>query len=408
MPAPTPARTPARTPPATGPDRTDAPPPAGPSADQDAALTEAVTRWFARHARPLPWRRDPRDPWLTLMSEVMLQQTQAARVAERFERFARRYPTPQAMARLGLADVLARWSGLGYYRRARLLHECACAIVQRHGGTVPSDPAALADLPGIGRYTAGAVLAIAFGLPQPLVDGNVMRVLLRLHGDDRPPERPEVRRWAWSRAEALACAARDVAAFSEGLMELGATVCTPRSPACLRCPLADRCRARAMHATDRIPRPRTRPARSALALTAVVVHDEQGRVLLERRPAQGLWAGLWQPPCVEHTGTTPIGRLRALHALGLAQAVAVRPPSAAFTFATTHRQGVRTGLEGLGQGPRQGPERPAEAGRLGVVVHPGRPRLAGPGFGPAQDARGDPATIGEQRRAAAWAHTVSR
>lgn len=305
---------------------------------EDRAISRAIARWFDANARSLPWRLSPRDPWLSLMSEIMLQQTQVARVAEKFGAFAKRFPTPAAMARASVDDVLAMWSGLGYYRRARMLHACASAIVDQHEGKVPKDAQQLHALPGVGRYTAGAVASIAFGRPEPLVDGNVSRVLLRLHGVDQPADGPGVQAWAWERATDLARAADGcVAGYSEGVMELGATVCTPRAPSCNACPASRHCRAHQLGIADRIPRPKSRAARKPLAISAVVVVDRRGRILLEPRPAGGLWGGLWQPPCVERQAATPPRLTKTLETLGFAGRVEVRGRSVGFEFATTHR-----------------------------------------------------------------------
>ncbi|MEO1278182.1 MAG: NUDIX domain-containing protein [Planctomycetota bacterium] len=307
------------------------------SASGDRAIADAIARWFAQNMRVLPWRLEPRDPWLSLMSEILLQQTQVARVAERFGAFAERFPTPAAMAARPIDDVLKLWSGLGYYRRARLLHSCAQAIVERHGGRVPDNAEELRALPGVGRYTAGAVASIAFNRREALVDGNVSRVLLRVHGVDRAVDGPGVQPWAWERAEDLANAATDVARYSEGIMELGATVCTPKAPRCDACPVHSRCRARTNGLVDRIPRPKSRPERTPLAITAVVVVDAKERVLLERRPDKGLWSGLWQPPCVERDAAAPLSLAKSLARLGMDSAVRVDGGSTVFDFATTHR-----------------------------------------------------------------------
>ncbi|UYV12600.1 MAG: A/G-specific adenine glycosylase [Phycisphaera sp.] len=305
---------------------------------KDRVISRAIAQWFEANARPLPWRLSPRDPWLSLMSEIMLQQTQVARVAERFDAFSARFPTPAAMARASVDDVLAMWSGLGYYRRARMLHACASAIVERHAGSVPDDVDQLHALPGVGRYTAGAVASIAFDKPEPLVDGNVSRVLLRLHGVDQPADGSGVQAWAWERATDLARASSDhVASYSEGVMELGATVCTPRAPSCNACPASKHCRAHELGITDRIPRPKSRVARKPLAISAVVVVDRRGRVLLEPRPAGGLWGGLWQPPCVERHAATHPRLAKTLETLGFDGRVDVRGRSVGFEFATTHR-----------------------------------------------------------------------
>ena len=350
---------------------------------RDRALARSIGRWFRDNARELPWRTDPRDPWLSLISEIMLQQTQATRVAERFNTFAERFPTPAAMASRPIDDVLALWSGLGYYRRARSLHACALAIVHNHEGVVPPDAKTLQELPGVGRYTAGAVASIAFGASEPLVDGNVSRVLLRIHGLERAADEAGVQAWAWRRAADLAEAAPDVPAYSEGIMELGATVCTPRAPGCERCPVRTHCAAHAEGAVERIPKPKSRAKRTPLSVTAFVVTDGAGRVLLEQRPSTGLWAGLWQPPCVERASATPVGKRAALESLGLSSSVQPSTRSSTFGFATTHRQvTVRvwpavTGEPGLAHKTRaaQGPP---------VLRWFARNQLASLGFGSAQ------------------------
>lgn len=310
----------------------------------DRWLTRSIARWFAANARDLPWRTEPRDPWLSLMSEIMLQQTQVARVAERFHTFAERFPTPRAMADASVDDVLALWSGLGYYRRARLLHACATAIVERHNATVPASAEALHDLPGVGRYTAGAVASIAFGLEAPIVDGNVARVLLRVHGIEAAADGPGVQAWAWSRASELArAAAGSVGPASEGIMELGATVCTPASSRCDACPIRARCVAHDRGIVDRIPKPKTRAKRQPLSISALVVTDRRGRVLLEQRPSGGLWGGLWQPPSVERAVARPVSVQAMLESLGLLDEVESPTSHGQFGFATTHRN-IRVGV----------------------------------------------------------------
>ena len=214
----------------------------------------------------------------------MLQQTQVSRVLEKFGPFIVRFPTIGALAAATEDDVLAAWSGLGYYRRARLLHAAARGIVADFEGTVPRDTPALMTIPGIGRYTAGAISSIVFGRNAPIVDGNVTRVLLRLDGVMARHGSKEAADYAWPRAETLAGAAHGlgvIAAFNEGLMELGATVCTPRNPACGVCPLRAHCRARKWGTQEEIPLPKKAPARLAVVHTALLVKDEGERVLLE-------------------------------------------------------------------------------------------------------------------------------
>ncbi len=274
-----------------------------------ARVVRAVAAWFRVHARPLPWRTTPRDPYAALVSEAMLQQTQVSRVVEHYGRFMTRFPTLAALAAADERDVLALWSGLGYYRRARSLHAAAREIVVRFGGEVPREASELATLPGIGRYTAGSIASIVFDRPAPIVDGNVLRVLLRVNGRDLNPTAAATAAWAWGEATHLAEAAHArgaglAGACNEGLMELGATVCVPPpgQPRCEACPLREVCGARAKGTQGRIPRAKAVRAPITVRCAAVVITDPRGRVLLEQRSQQGMWAGMWQCPTLERTG----------------------------------------------------------------------------------------------------------
>ncbi len=292
----------------------------------DGKIIPALCAWFRRHARDLPWRRviprtGRRDPYASLVSELMLQQTQVSRVVGKFGEFMRAFPTVEALAEASEHDVLALWSGLGYYRRARLLHACARAVVADHAGVVPGDAATLRTLPGVGRYTAGAIASMVFDRPEPLVDGNVSRVLLRIAGKDLPS--PDAPAWAWSRAEGLLagfrwakCRTASPGEFNEAMMELGATVCTPDRPRCRSCPVRGLCRAAAKGTQDAIPRPKVSPERRGMHVACVVVRDSKGRVLMEQRPPDGLWAGLWQPPAMEGARPIPASTLAAGLELG--------------------------------------------------------------------------------------------
>ncbi len=233
----------------------------------------------------------------------MLQQTQVARVLEKYDGFIARFPTVRALARAEEQNVLAAWSGLGYYRRARNLQAAARAIVERHQGRVPDDTAELRDLPGIGRYTAGALASIVFGRAEPIVDGNVRRVLLRIEGKEIPEKQADA--WAWERAGELVVQASDPAAFNEGLMELGATICLPKGPRCSACPVQDVCGANALGLQGVIPAPKRRPVVTITHHAVAVIRDGRGRLLVERRPERGLWAGLWQGPALESDARTP-------------------------------------------------------------------------------------------------------
>lgn len=304
----------------------------------DRAIAQAVSFWFDRAARDLPWRREPaggRDPYRVLVSELMLQQTQASRVAERYDGFLAKFPDVRTLASADVAEVLAAWSGLGYYRRARHLQAAARAIANEHAGRFPRDAKSLAKLPGVGPYTAGAVASIAHGLPEPIVDGNVARVLLRFHGRGEPAADRGVQRWAWSRAHELVHSADRPGVFNEGLMELGATVCTPRSPRCEACPLAGGCVARETGRQGEIPPPSARAERRPLFLGVVLAIDGRGRRLVERRPERGLWGGLWQAPSLERDDRAPT---RGELAEGLGIGIAGARPIDRFDFLTTHRE----------------------------------------------------------------------
>lgn len=298
-------------------------------------MTDALRRarlidWYAAGHRDLPWRRT-RDPWAIWVSEIMLQQTRAASVVPYFTRFMARFPTPAALASAPLDDLLALWAGLGYYTRARNLHLAAQQVVERHGGAVPDDPSAFAALAGVGPYTAGAVQSIAFGHPEPVLDGNVIRVLSRWDRLDAEPRGPAAQRVLWARARALADGPLP-GTLNQALMELGATVCTPRAPACLLCPVLAGCAAAAAGDAEAFPRksaPKTRPGETFTA-ALVIANDDAASpcVWLARRPDTGLLAGLWELPMVP--GVEPV----ALEALGLRAEGEGRRISHAFTHRT--------------------------------------------------------------------------
>lgn len=292
------------------------------------AVSRALEAWFPAAARPLPWRA-ARSGYAALVSELMLQQTQVSRVVDAFARFMVRFPTPAALASAPEHEVLAAWQGLGYYRRARLLHAAARAICERHAGEVPRTAAELQSLPGIGRYTAGAIASIVHGERVPIVDGNVLRVVARLAAHPAQAGNTADDRWAWREADALVATAAEPGVLNEALMELGATVCTPAAPRCALCPLASGCRARIEGSSDRIPLPRKAAARRTVHWHSLVDLDAAG-VVLERRPVRGLWAGMLQPPTVE--ADAPVSPEDLASAWG----TAVREVGA-FTHATSHR-----------------------------------------------------------------------
>lgn len=258
-----------------------------------ADVRDRLLAWFDAGHRDLPWRRT-RDPYRILVAEILLQRTRVVSGTPYYDRFLARFPEVRALASAPEEDVLRAWEGLGFYRRARLLHAAAKAIVQDHGGDVPSDPAVLASLPGIGPYTAGAVASIAFGRPVPAVDGNVTRVLARLYRIEGDLARGRGRARLGSIASSLVPADRP-GAFNQALMELGATVCTPATPSCDLCPLRDLCLARRAGVQESLP---SLPPLKAPRLVAVAfgIVEAGQRVLLVKRPSTGLLAGLWSLP----------------------------------------------------------------------------------------------------------------
>ncbi|HEY3494507.1 MAG TPA: A/G-specific adenine glycosylase [Polyangiaceae bacterium] len=264
---------------------------------RSARLREKLLAFYDRNRRELPWR-ESRDPYAVWVSEVMLQQTRVETVLRYFTPWMRRFPDIVTLARADEADVLHAWQGLGYYSRARRLQAAARAVVERHDGRLPRDAALLLALPGVGAYSAGAIASIAFGLREPIVDGNVVRVLTRLFGLTGDPTRAPLKQRLWELARELVPAERP-GDFNQALMELGATLCTPRSPACAICPVSQGCTARAQGMTDRLPELPERAAPTQVRASAAVVR-ERGRVLVVKQPADAArWAGLWTFPQVE-------------------------------------------------------------------------------------------------------------
>lgn len=285
------------------------------SAGSAADFAQAVLDWFDRHGRKdLPWQRDP-SPYRVWVSEIMLQQTQVAVVVPYFERFMARFPRLADLADAPQEAVLALWSGLGYYARARNLQRAAMLVRERHGGVFPADFAAASDLPGIGRSTAGAILSLALGQRHPILDGNVKRVLARCFGVEGWPGQSAVQAELWALAERLTPAER-VGPYNQAMMDLGATLCTRARPACARCPLNQRCVAFAQGRQRELPQgrpPKRIPERETLMILA---RAPGGEILLERRPPAGIWGGLWSLPetapgtdpadwCRERLGRTP-------------------------------------------------------------------------------------------------------
>ena len=261
-------------------------------------FAERLLTWFERHGRKsLPWQQNP-SPYRVWVSEVMLQQTQVVTVIPYFERFMARFPTVQSLAEAPLDEVLHLWTGLGYYARARNLHACAKDLATQHGGEFPNDIDVLTALPGIGRSTAGAILALARGQRHPVLDGNVKRVLARVFGIEGDPGTASVLKALWLQADRCTPHER-LGAYTQAIMDLGATVCTRSRPACSVCPMSAVCVAARDDRQAELPgrkQRRLRKAREATLLIAETGTQTTFAVLLERRPAPGVWGGLWSPP----------------------------------------------------------------------------------------------------------------
>jgi A/G-specific adenine glycosylase len=257
-------------------------------------IQAALLEWFSRHGRRMPFR-DTRDPYAVWISEIMLQQTTVAAVLPYWQRFMRRFPTVQALAAAPLEDVLHAWAGLGYYSRARNLHAAARRIMERHDAHFPSGLADILALPGVGRYTAGAIASIALGQDAPVVDANVARVLSRLELIGGDPKTGPAQRALWRAAEDLLPPGR-AREWNLALFDLGATVCLPVNPQCLICPVRPGCAAFRAGRQNEFPQ-RTRPApMTPQTDVAAVLRDDEGRVLMVRRPDKGVWAGMWELP----------------------------------------------------------------------------------------------------------------
>jgi len=253
----------------------------------------ALLAWYAQNARNLPWRNHP-DPYAIWVSEIMLQQTRVESVIPYFQRWLEKFPDFSTLAQASQQDVLSLWEGLGYYSRARNMHRAAQVIMKEWNGQLPHDPQALAKLPGIGRYTAGAIASIAFGQDAPALDGNIRRVLARLFDVSEPASSLEGKKRLWELA-ATHLPPGQASAYNQALMDLGATICTPHAPACALCPLAEMCLARAAGIQEERP---VRAARASIphwTVTAAVIR-RNGQVLIAQRPNNGLLGGLWEFP----------------------------------------------------------------------------------------------------------------
>jgi A/G-specific adenine glycosylase len=307
-------------------------------------FSKRLIAWHRRHGRhDLPWQRT-RDPYAIWLSEVMLQQTQVGTVIPYFERFCARFPDVTSLARASLEDVLRLWAGLGYYSRARNLHRASRAIVDEHGGVFPEQRIALQTLPGVGRSTAAAIAAFAFGAREAILDGNVKRVLARHFAVGGFTGDKAIENVLWSLAESLV-PERGVETYTQALMDLGATVCTRASPGCGHCPFASSCVALARGSVADYParRPRrTTPVRSVVML--LLVRD--GKILLEQRPPSGIWGGLWSLPEMPAEGEIP-AHCAAYLGCEVGTPVALQPLRHGFTHFTLDIQPCRCDVHRL-------------------------------------------------------------
>ncbi|BAT68440.1 A/G-specific adenine glycosylase [Pseudomonas aeruginosa] len=276
----------------------------------------AVLDWYDRHGRKdLPWQQGI-TPYRVWVSEIMLQQTQVSTVLGYFDRFMAALPDVEALAAAAEDEVLHLWTGLGYYSRARNLHKTAQIVVERHAGEFPRDVEQLAELPGIGRSTAGAIASLSMGLRAPILDGNVKRVLARYLAQDGYPGEPKVARALWEAAERFTPHAR-VNHYTQAMMDLGATLCTRSKPSCLLCPLVSGCRAHLLGREADYPQPKPRKALPQKRTLMPILANRDGAILLYRRPSSGLWGGLWSLPELDDLdGLEP---LAARHSLALGE-----------------------------------------------------------------------------------------
>ncbi len=305
-------------------------------------IAAALLAWIdGGNLRDLPWRAEPRDPYAVWVSEIMLQQTQVATVIPYLQRWLARFPTVEALAAASQADVLKAWEGLGYYNRARNLHKAATLVVERHGGRLPAERQALLALPGIGRYTAGAILSIAYGQRAAVLDGNVKRVLARVWDVDGEIGKSATETQLWRLAEALveAVEPQQAGPLNEALMDLGATVCLPQGPRCLHCPLHAPCLARQRGTQEERPVRRARKPLPHFDVTAAVLRrpDQPEQFLIAQRPPEGMLGGLWEfPGGKRHNGETLPDCLRREMQEELGVEVAVGRPVTSVKHAYTH------------------------------------------------------------------------
>jgi len=269
-------------------------------------LDDQILNWYARSQRNLPWRKTC-NPYHIWVSEIMLQQTQVKTVIPYYYRFLSRFPTVQALASASLDDVLKAWENMGYYARARHLHSAAVEIVERFGGKIPNTWEELIGLPGVGSYTAGAILSIAFSQSVPAIDSNVRRVLSRLYAIDQPLEQSQTQRRIADLTKRL-LPKHNAGLFNQALMDLGANICTPQKPGCKSCPIWASCKAHQGQLQDALPVTKKRPPIPHSHVTAAVIRDTHGRILVVRRPNKGLLGGLWKFPGGLQASDETLGR----------------------------------------------------------------------------------------------------
>ena len=326
-----------------------------PAKPDPRALGRRLLAWFKAHGRTLPWRiKGPRDPYRVWLSEIMLQQTTVAAVAPYYQRFLKRWPTVTALAKADLDDVLHAWQGLGYYARARNLHRAARHVAESLRGRFPDDEDGLRALPGVGAYTAAAVAAIAFGRATVPVDGNVARVVARLHGI--ATGLPEGRARIAGLAEKMLPAnflkngrSDEAGDFAEALMDLGATVCAPSNPDCAACPWTASCRARASGKPERFPKKKKKAARPVRHAAIFWVEDGRGRVLVRRRPERGLLGGMMEFPSTPWRAKPWDARAARAHApvRGTWRAVGEKPVRHVFTHFELRAVVLRARVKGV-------------------------------------------------------------
>lgn len=333
-------------------------------------LRRALIAWFAREQRELPWRAT-RDPYAILVSELMLQQTRVDVVIPYFERFMQRFPDARTLAAAPEAAVLAAWSGLGYYRRARFLQAAAHAIVDEHRGAFPRSHDAILTLPGVGPYTAGAIASIAFGLPVPLVDGNVARVLARWFALDGDQRSSADQKRLWAIADALVDAANP-GDFNQSLMELGACICTPRAPRCSSCPVARECDAKKLGDPERFPAAKPRKATIDVRLAVLAVFDAKRRIGLVRRAAGTRMEGMLDLPGLEIAADDDAASELARHARSAFRidARTLELAGRARHTITHHRIAIEVWTATLGNGTSAKRSSVREPAPLGIAARP--------------------------------------